>query len=268
MKFPATKFNVDDVPGRLSNLITNEEVMDIVYILGNGSQWDDNELRYSLRSLEKHFKHRNVFIVGVLPKWLQNIIHIDIQDSFPYPNGGKLKNAVRKIRAACKNKRLSNDFVLMNDDFFFLRDCSEIKPFSLGTIQESLDRHKTKKGYYYKALFGTMNVLQRSGILEPLSYNVHYPFVYNKEKFLRLTAQVDWLRIAYSWRTVYGNIFKIGSDKRLDTKIHNPEDFKEFLKIENEFDFISTTDRVALNSNFQDWIAARFPNKSIYENKH
>ena len=30
--------------------------MDIVYCLGNGSKWDNNELRYSLRSVERYCK--------------------------------------------------------------------------------------------------------------------------------------------------------------------------------------------------------------------
>ena len=39
--------------------------MDVVYILGKGSVWKDNEIRYSLRSIEKHLTgFDRVFIVG------------------------------------------------------------------------------------------------------------------------------------------------------------------------------------------------------------
>ena len=39
--------------------------MDIVYIIGSGSKWQDNELRYSLRSIEKFGGNfGEVYIVG------------------------------------------------------------------------------------------------------------------------------------------------------------------------------------------------------------
>lgn len=238
---------------------------DIVYILGNGSKWNDNELRYSLRSLEKHFKHGRVFIVGALPEWLQNVIHIDVQDSFEYSDGGKMRNAIKKIRAACKSEDISDSFVLMNDDFYFLKDCPEIMPYSLGTVQDMIDRHRTKKGYYFNALRGTMHFIQRQGIETPIGYGIHYPIVYEKEKFLQMTVGIDMRQIAYSWRTIYGNIFNIGNVKREDTKIHCFEDFEEFLKREETTDFLSSSDRVVLIPQFQEWIRKRFPEPSKYE---
>ena len=44
--------------------------MDIVYILGNGSKFNNEEIRYSLRSLEKFVNFDRVFIVGECPKFL------------------------------------------------------------------------------------------------------------------------------------------------------------------------------------------------------
>lgn len=238
---------------------------DVVYILGNGSKWNDNELRYSLRSLDKHFEHDRVFIVGECPDWLQNVIHIEAVDSFPYSDGGKMRNAIRKIRTACKDGRISDSFVLMNDDFYFLKDTPEILPYTLGTIQETLDRHTTKKGYYYNALKGTMHFLQRHGIKEPMSYGAHYPIVYDRQKFLRMTNGVDFSTVAYSWRTIYGNFFRIGSVERKDTKIHSEATMNEFLDRADPGDFLSSSDDVVLRPAFQEWLDNRFPQQSQYE---
>jgi hypothetical protein len=55
--------------------------MDLVYVLGSGSRWGDNELRYSLRSVEKHLKgYNNVYLVGDKPDWVRNVTHIPKQD--------------------------------------------------------------------------------------------------------------------------------------------------------------------------------------------
>ena len=42
--------------------------MDILYVVGTGSKWDNNELRYSLRSIDKYgINIDRVFIVGTKP---------------------------------------------------------------------------------------------------------------------------------------------------------------------------------------------------------
>lgn len=239
--------------------------MDIVYILGNGSRWNNNELRYSLRSLEKHFPHRNIFIVGEFPYWLRNVNHIDVNDAFPYSDGGKLRNAVRKIRAACKDERISDQFVLMNDDFFFLENATEIKPYSLGTMQNTIDRHVTHKGYYYEALVRTKRYLQNCGIENPTCYAIHYPIVYDKKKFLEMTDGLDLMQAGYAIRTIYGNLFNIGKVERKDVKISSESALMDFLQAEDKGDFLSTGDGIALHSRFQEWIDFRFPDQSKYE---
>lgn len=41
--------------------------MDILYVIGRGSKWENNELRYSLRSLEKNgINVGNIFIAATV----------------------------------------------------------------------------------------------------------------------------------------------------------------------------------------------------------
>jgi hypothetical protein len=241
--------------------------IDIVYVLGNGSKWNNNELRYSLRSVEKHFKHREVFIVGERPDWLQNINHINCQDTFAYLNGGKFKNVIRKIRAACLDDRVSDSFVLMNDDFFFLEDKAIIWPYTNGTLQEMIDSYYDKTSQYYNALVRTMKFLQQAGIEEPKNFAVHYPIVYEKAKFLEMTNDIDWLDKAYSWRTIYGNLYSAGHVDRQDTKISSTTELSDALFYQHQLhgDFLSISDNVALDPRFQNWIAERLPTPSKYE---
>jgi len=240
--------------------------MDVVYILGTGSKWNDNEIRYSLRTLETHFPHGKVFVVGERPRWLQNVTHLNVSDQQPATAGNKLRNALKKIRAACEHDEISDQFVLMNDDFFFLKDVDTILPYSLGTIQKTLDAHRTKKGYYYDALVRTKKFLQERGISDPVSYGVHYPFVYDKQKFLQMTNEIDTVGRELSLRTIYGNLFQIGSVERADTKVTSFDDLKDFIKY-GEGDFLSINDSLARYSRFQEWIQYRFPEQSKYEQK-
>lgn len=231
--------------------------LDVVYILGKGSHWQDNELRYSLRSIEENLNHGKVFVVGECPDWLQNVTHIEAIDGFPH----KIKNAIHKIRTACLDHRISEDFILMNDDFFFLNRTEAIKNFHLGNINKAIAEHQTKDGYYYRALIDTRNLLNVAGAVEVLNYEVHYPMVFNRKKFLELTDSVSWHDAGYLFRSLYGNIYEIGGQKRSDVKIYHLSDFIKF----KSGDLISTNDRVVLTPQFQLWIMGRFKNPSKYE---
>lgn len=233
----------------------------MVYILGRGSKWQNNELRYSLRSL-KYFSHGKVFVVGERPEWLRNVIHIDAVDGFSSPDHSyKLKNATHKIRIACFHPEVSERFMLMNDDFFFLRPIKEIPNFVLGNLNKGIANHITQDGYYFKALCDTRDMLQSAGFVNPLNYEVHFPIVFEKRKFLKLTNSISWHAAGYLFRSLYGNIYNIGSVKRDDPKIYHLCELKKF----REGDLLSTNDYVVATPQFQKWVSEKFPVPSIYE---
>ena len=113
---------------------------DAVYPLGSGSKWNNNELRYSLRSLEKNLVDlRNVYIVGYRPEWLTGAIHIPCDDPLPHNKDG---NIIRKILRACQTPGLSEDFLQVSDDQILLRPLSfaELYPYyvvDLAGVDES-----------------------------------------------------------------------------------------------------------------------------------
>ena len=87
--------------------------MDVLYYIGGGSMRNNVELRLSLRALEKHCKDLGkVFIVGNKPAFLKNVEYIWVEDKFEW-----WRNAFEKTKAAIK-AGISDDFLLMNDDFF------------------------------------------------------------------------------------------------------------------------------------------------------
>jgi hypothetical protein len=237
--------------------------IDLVYILGEGSPWNNNELRYSLRSVGKNLPHGKIFIVGQQPRWLQNIEWIPVVDCCAI----KQKNAVHKITAACNNEKVSENFILMNDDFFFLKPCEEIKNYRLGYLQKKMATHKTKLGRYYLAMKDTMDLLKSKGINYPLDFEPHYPCVINKEKFLKVFGGIhDQGQHGLLHRSVYFNLTKeSGEPMERDLKVYTYDEFK-YMKA-REWSFFSTSDPVIRQRAMQEFLAGKFPTPSIYEKK-
>ena len=235
------------------------EEIDFVYILRSDQRFNrGEEIKYSLRSVEKYCKPRKVFIVGGFPNFIshRNAVWIKADDSFQ----NKLLNAKQKILIACKDERISENFVLMNDDFFFLKETKEIKNYSLGTILRMAETHKTRGGYYFKAINKTRERLIEKGIEEPISFEVHYPTVINKKKFIEIMSQFNKDE-PLLFRSVYYNTIGTKGVLTKDFKIYSASNF---LK-KREGEFISTDDGPAREEYFKNWISSKLPDKSKYE---
>ena len=109
---------------------------DVIYVLGTGSRWHNNEIRFSLRSLEKNLMgFRRVFVVGECPGFLQNVIHIPATDIFN-PQVNADGNIINKVLTACADERISDDFLFINDDHLVLKPIavSEVPPLHKGDM--------------------------------------------------------------------------------------------------------------------------------------
>ena len=235
--------------------------MDVVYILGSLSKWENNEIKYSLRSLEKNvINYGKVFVVGIFPEFLnkKTVIHIPEVDPF----GHKTKNAINKILVACSDERISEDFILMNDDFIFLKEIENIVNRNNGSLDALEKLLGQKQSYYYTAIRETNKLLKMAGIEKPINYDAHYPIIINKKIFKDTMDLIDWRTNAYLYRSVYGNVSKLKSEKKPDIKIFNLKIFKE----NKDKDFISLDNYVVLMKEFQRWISNKFKTKSKYEN--
>jgi len=233
------------------------EKTDLVYIL-RPSAWRDNEIRYSLRSVQKNMDCAGrVFIVGHRPRFISDqVTHIPAED--PYNN--KLRNAVHKIRIACADPRVSEKFVLMNDDFFFLKRHEEIPFYNRGRLTVMIKKHETRAGYYFKALRTTCEMLENMGVKDPKDFEVHCPIVLDKTNFLRITGEIG-NDDGYVFRSAYANLMGMKGKYRRDVK--NRSNFK--VEDISRLDILSTDDKVVLTARFQKFIRRRFPERSKYE---
>jgi len=223
--------------------------MDVVYIL---REWSDNclELRYSLRSL-KNTIHWKVFIIGYKPNWVENIIHIEAEDPYEI----KSLNALHKINIACKDDRISNDFVLMNDDFY-ITEPTEIKYYYQWTMW---NHYLEKKGRwlnwtYVNNLYKTFRLFENW-----LDFSLHAPIIYNKDKFLELQEYYD-MKQWYLLRNLYCNHYEIEWEYLEDCKIKDVNNIPKELPT-----FISNIDCLIVSEEFKEFLNNLFPNTSKYE---
>lgn len=181
--------------------------MDIVYVLKNEpSDWQDNEIRYSLRSLERFGRNYDrVFLVGGKPDFLDynKIIHLAHQDKYAVPD----YNVFLKLLYLCSNSDVSENFILFNDDFYLLRY------ISLRNIPYYFKREEISTAYANNNTFNEMALRTREFLLKhkkPIfDFKPHYPIIYNKTKLQALVPLfAEGFKLSplgLSLRDLYGN---------------------------------------------------------------
>lgn len=102
--------------------------MIFAYVLGSGSKWGNNEIRYSIRSVLKFHPNAEIHIIGERPHWYQGENHHYVPDAHECP----YVNQWKKLEHACT---LFDEFVYMDDDFFLLQPL-EPAHYRQGTLKE------------------------------------------------------------------------------------------------------------------------------------
>jgi len=176
--------------------------VDAVYPLGTGSRWDNNELRYSLRALEKNFLDLGrVFIVGRCPPWLTGAVHLDVPDSHKH---NKDANLIDKVLAACR-AGVSDKFVRSSDDQLILRPChaDDLKPYHHGDF---LSREaKQVRGGWKQRLLRTCKLLRSLG-MPTRHHDTHIPTIYDRDLFVKIVTACNYRDdIGYTINTLYHN---------------------------------------------------------------
>lgn len=139
--------------------------MNILY-LNRQTEWDCNELRYSLRSLAEYGKNiEKVFVCGFCPSWLSKEV-VKIPCGNPYDR--KAKNVTHRVLYALKwlkNHRYEGDLLLSSDDIFHTDffDADKYPYFwKNGAVVSLPDEYKGTK--IYSIIEGARTFLQQNGL--------------------------------------------------------------------------------------------------------
>jgi hypothetical protein len=232
-------------------------MIDCVIPLGNGSPLDDIELRYALRAIQKHLQdYRRVYIVGELPSFIHNVVHI------PYPDGKwKQRNIYRKILRACQEESLSDEFMFFNDDHFLTENVSAMMfPYYItGTIESEIKRCR---GDYRAALINTLSALKD---LSTWNFDCHFPVRYNKDQFQNIMSFYDWsVPQGYVIKSLYCNSLNIKPVPILDCKIQDTISQADMDALVSSRPCFSTSN-YSLTNIVKRKMDELYPDKSVYE---
>ena len=226
--------------------------MMFLYPLGQGSRWDNNELRYSLRSLEKNFTSPfDVAIIGHKPSWLVNALHIPFTET---PGNNAITNTGKKLLEALPS--MPESFAWMSDDIYTLKPRTDIPTHHGGPMKVRIDKLLRKGhsplGMYLRAFMETYHTLLQEGIRNPLRYDCHTPFILERDKVKDLAGKFDIG--LHRFKTLYGNMFNVGGTKIRDVKGPGPRGDEEFFSSRSDVPIAT-----------QRYLKGLFPNPSRFE---
>ena len=233
----------------------NTADLDIVYFVKNAQS--NNELRYSIRSVVENMPYKRIWIFGGCPYGIVPDVHIRAEQN----GASKWENVHEMYRLACENKELTDDFIMFNDDFFIMQPMSRVEPLYRCSLDEHiaiLESKFNKPNNYSQLLRNCNEELKKLGKTQ-LSYELHTPFVFNKEKLAKL---LDKFPDQHCTRTLYGNLYNIGGRQSEDIKVFSSKP---------DFDYkssplLSSDDGVDnINNDIWRYIKLKFSKKSKYE---
>jgi hypothetical protein len=242
--------------------------VDVAYILGYAR--NNEELRFSLRSVDKNLKHDGVILSGFPPEWTQNTARLSV------PAKGaarKFLNAARNMLAICQWEDTSQEFILMNDDFFVIEPVDEVQTHHRGYLERAIEIQFKKWGNspYYKGMVATLEYLRGIGIDNPLAYHLHVPMVVDKtimEEVLidtGVTSPKPSTRPNYLLRTIYGNVANVGGTRSRDVKVASLKSADLTSVLRHGSPYLSTGDQSWRSGAVGRYIVGQFPDPCQYE---
>jgi hypothetical protein len=239
--------------------------MDVVYPIsgGNhgkkklGSKWDDNELRYSLRSLEQYFPNMGrVFIVGHRPEWLTNVIHIPAEDKHRH---NKDANLLDKVLLACK-AGISSTFLRLSDDQCVLREWGGMDVWHMGDVDGR------RGGNWWRRCQNTCNYLKANG-RPTFFYDCHCPAPVDRDTFIQVAEEAPYAEPpGMCINTLYFNSIDIPREQMNGRKVafHRPIGPKKIARLSKDKLFLGYSE-AGTNKWLKRFLQKRFPEKSRLE---
>ena len=227
--------------------------MDIVYICRRG---ENEELRYSIRSVVKHLPHDKIWLVGYKPDWYTGNF-IPVIDRF-----SKYKNIRMALKAIAESEEITEDFLLMNDDFFIVKPVDKIETYNGGLLKDKVDQYRVLhgSGAYLSLIENTYSRLVRSGIENPIDYDIHVPMPMDK------TGLNSVWNLPCLPQSMFGNLNNISSRTISDVKHYDTPKMKSksYDYLNGDLPFISSEDR-SFNDVYEDVLKDLFIDPSPYE---
>jgi hypothetical protein len=225
-----------------------------IYLCRTGN---NEELRYSIRSVMTFYPDATIWVVGGKPDWyVGNYIPVD-QGSNAFNN---VRNNLSKI---IKNKSIPDEVIIMNDDFFFIKPVEDIKFYASGTLENKIlmyDEFGVSTSYVNRLI--DLERHCRKFRKPPLDFELHVPMPVNKQKLSKVVNE------NVMWRSNYANRFadEFQIEFMDDVKVYpkGQYDFKNYNYLSLQYPFVSTQD-TSFAEVSRNLLRKMFPTKTIHE---
>jgi hypothetical protein len=224
-------------------------VTSLLYVVRPG---DNEELRYSLRSVATNLPHDGVFIAGSAPPWLTP----DVGVIPTLDRGAKYSNILDALEVACDH--VPDEVVYFNDDQFVMAPVPAIPVYHRGRLAD----RKTKTGIYGGGFAETEALLRQLEVVgELLNYELHLPMPIRATRMAEALARA---RAVFRGkclhpRTLYGNLWHLGGEQLDDVKVHGSAGDYTGARL------LSTNDTSFASQPVGEFIRSAFPDPCRYE---
>ena len=226
---------------------------DVVYILRADVKPD--ELRYSLRSIEKNMTHGKVWFFCGCPDGIVPDEHVRMVQA-GLNKWERVRNTLIRV---CKTDGVSDRFWLFNDDFYVLRRMTRTVPLHRGEILDHVKDIETSRNMLpsgYSIQLRKCEWMLRQAGLSTNDYTLHIPMLIDKEKGLEALLRFPNCPM---FRSIYGNYAEIGGELTEDVKVTDPD-----ADIPEDALFLSTSDK-SFAGRVREQLEQRFPDQCKYE---
>lgn len=185
--------------------------------LGEESKWENNELRYMLRSLEENvICDFEVYIYATsVPEWLQGVYAVETKRFYPgWLRDKKLKldyenyfDTLNKLQEFVFSDSCPEEFVYLTDDVILLQEIISIVDTHNYPLEKELPNFKKQRNIKHgKTINRAMDLSDNE---HALNYDTHFPRRFERENVKKMFLMHDFTtnKIPYSFATLYSNLF-------------------------------------------------------------
>lgn len=219
----------------------------------------NEELRYSIRSVATFYPDSEIWVVGGKPDWYSgNYIEV-------FQNSNSFKNVRDSLYAIIKNNLIPDDIIVMNDDFFFVKPIEEIPFYISGSLEDKIKNYEENDIFNsYLARLNDLAKHCKKFRKPPLDFEMHVPMPVNKKNLKKVVEE------NVMWRSNYGNRFATDNNIEIieDVKVYpkGQYSFKNYDYLSLKYPFVSTMD-TSFPEVSKNMLKKMFPSKSKYELK-
>lgn len=241
--------------------------MDILYVVGKGSEWNNNELRYSLRSIAKNGKNiGRVFLVGCKPDFVSNeVTFIPCDDPYGQPH----KNILHKVLYSIEHSDIGNHFLISSDDHYYIKP-TDFNKLPVYYREKAIpEKVRDRWSIYCNSLHDTRNILLEKGLTIYQTNphcNTHFDVdVYRKNKDIFDLCM--WIPNGGELNCVMGNLLIRDGWKAapfVDAKLNSRLSLEEIAERATKTNCLSSVENIE-NSSMAEYLAKTFNTKCKYE---